>query len=65
MIVFVDIDETICINDDGDKSKARDYEKAKPVEIRRLRFPSISLRFPFGPTSISLRFHFELTSISL
>ena len=32
MKIFVDVDETICYNEDNDKSKARDYSKSVPIK---------------------------------
>jgi len=32
MKIFVDVDETICYNEDSDKSKARDYNKSAPIK---------------------------------
>ena len=32
MKIFVDIDETICYNENVDKSKARDYNLATPIK---------------------------------
>ena len=34
MIIYVDIDETICYHEDDDTTKARDYTKAKPYVER-------------------------------
>ena len=34
MIIYVDIDETICYHEEDDTSKARDYTKAKPYVER-------------------------------
>ena len=31
MIVYIDIDETICTHPEGDKDKPRDYSLAKPI----------------------------------
>jgi archaellum biogenesis ATPase FlaH len=31
MIIYVDIDETICLNDSLDSSLSRDYAKSKPI----------------------------------
>lgn len=34
MIIYVDIDETICYHEDDDATKAREYENAKPYNQR-------------------------------
>ena len=34
MIIYVDIDETICYHEDDDSTKAREYENAKPYTER-------------------------------
>ena len=34
MIIYVDIDETICYHEEDDTTKARDYHKAKPYKKR-------------------------------
>ena len=34
MIIYVDIDETICYHEEGDTTKARDYTKAMPYTKR-------------------------------
>jgi len=34
VIIYVDIDETICYHEDDDATKAREYENAKPYNQR-------------------------------